>query len=69
MKNEDAVSFYMKVLMAAWNKEVYVYAASLEGRKEMKLLQSWEGILAAKCQSENVHRYGKALLNVWVTSP
>ena len=26
----------MKVLMAAWNKGVYVYAASLVGRKEVR---------------------------------
>ena len=40
MKNKDAVRFYMKVLMAAWNKGFYagMLQVSLEGKKEMKLL-------------------------------
>ena len=47
-----------KVLYEGFNgsMEWRVYAASLVGKKEvkkeMKLLYSWEGILAAKCPSE-----------------
>ena len=44
--------FIWRFLMAVW-KGVYVYAASLVGRKEgRKWLWSWEGILAVICQSK-----------------
>ncbi len=35
-KNEDAVRFYMKVFNDSMEKSVYVYAASLIGRKEVR---------------------------------
>ena len=42
-EDEDAVRFYMKVLMAGWNKGFTLVCCNShrkEGRDEMKLLQS-----------------------------
>ena len=40
-EDEDAVSFYMKVFNGSMEWRVYVYAASLVGRKEVNEMKLW----------------------------